>query len=359
MTKTRIEWADRIWNPVTGCSKVSQGCKHCYAEREWESRFTYNPRHIAFGRAFTNVQAHAQRLEMPLSWHKPAKIFVNSMSDLFHESVSFEFIAAVFGCMALAPHHVFQVLTKRPERMEQFFSWVWSEGRILFGPASLCITKLLREAEDLPKSVEPMVRDREAQKAIPWPLPNVWLGVSVEDQATADERIPVLQRVPAAVRWVSAEPLLGPVDMSLWFDLYQYEDGDIWHPRNLSRPLISPDWVVVGGESGPNARPMHPDWVRNLRDQCVSAEVAFNFKQWGEFIVPEDGAEACRVCGCTWNNACDGGCFWAEPGLCSECVNKPIPQGDRPVKYRRIGKKNAGRLLDGQQWDQYPSEVTA
>ncbi|MDH0342092.1 phage Gp37/Gp68 family protein [Chromobacterium haemolyticum] len=361
MTKTLIPWANRVWNPVTGCTKVSQGCKHCYAEREWESRFTFNPRHIAFGRKFSDVQVHPLRLALPLTWKKPAKIFVNSMSDLFHESVSFEFIAAVFGVMALAPQHVFQVLTKRPERMEQFFAWARHEGR-RFGPADLCIMKLLsspfgNKPDALPRHIEPIVRSQEAMSAISWPLPNVWLGVSIEDQQTADQRIPSLQRVPAAVRWVSAEPLLGPVDMSYWFDLYQYEEGDAWHPRNLSRPSISPDWIVVGGESGPNARPMHPDWARVLRDQCTAASVAFNFKQWGEFIVPEDGAEACRVCGCTWNNACDNSCYWAEPSLCSNCTGKEVPDGDRPVKYRRVGKRHTGRLLDGQLWDQYPMEV--
>jgi protein gp37 len=364
MTKTRISWTDRIWNPITGCTKVSQGCKHCYAEREWQTRYTRNPRHIAYGRPFADVQAHPLRLGLPFFWKQPAKIFVNSISDLFHEAISFEFIAAVFGTMALNPHHIFQVLTKRPDRMEQFFAWVRHEGR-LFGPASLCITKLIstelgNHPNLLPRQIEPMIRSDEARASIQWPLPNVWLGVSVEDQASADRRIPSLLRTPAAIRWISAEPLLGPLDLSLWFDLYQFEEGDEWHPRNLSRPLRSPDWVVVGGESGQLSRPLHPDWVRLLRDQCLAAEVPFNFKQWGEFFVPEDGAESCRVCGCTWNNACDckGGCYWIEPGLCSECAGKTPPEGARPVKYRRIGRKQAGRLLDGALWDQYPVGVT-
>lgn len=344
MTKTRIEWADRIWNPVTGCTKVSQGCKHCYADREWESRFAHNPRQIAFGREFGDVQVHASRLAMPLSWTKPAKIFVNSMSDLFHDSVPFEFIAAVFGCMAISPRHVFQVLTKRPERMNAFFQWLDHEGGRRNGQVSLCVAKLLANGEDLPRKAAPLVTEAAAA-AIPWPLPNVWLGVSVEDQTTADHRIPLLLQTPATVHWISAEPLLGPVGLA------------------TRQPPVSPtaklDWVVVGGESGPRARPMHPDWARQLRDQCSEAGIAFNFKQWGEYIVPEDGAEACRVCGCTWNNACEGSCWWAAPGLCSTCVGKEPPQGDRAVKYRRVGRRNAGRLLDGHLWDEYPKETSA
>ena len=222
-----------------------------------------------------------------------------------------------------------------------------------------------------------------------WPdvLDNVWLGVSVDNQAAADERIPLLLQTPAAVRFISAEPLLGPIDIGKWIGPRMcycgwrgYEWEEIPDPENDNETICPnceassqcelgdvdtccgyPDgyerhplhWVIVGGESGPGARPMHPDWVRSLRDQCQAADVPFFFKQWGEWFVPEDGAESCRVCGCTWHNACEGSCFWVEPGLCSNCVGKQVPDY-RAVKFQRVGKKEAGRILHGQIWDEMP-----
>ncbi len=196
--KTGIAWTNATWNPVTGCTKVSQGCKHCYAEREW-ARLSANPKATAyFGLAFTDVACHEDRLDQPLRWEKPRLIFVNSMSDLFHEAVPDDFIDKVFAVMALAEQHVFQVLTKRPERM-----WRW------FDP----------EHDNREHAVGQAMREIAASRGsndagLPeWPLPNVWLGVSIEDQATADARIPLLLQTPAAVRWVSAEPLLGPIEI--------------------------------------------------------------------------------------------------------------------------------------------------
>ena len=290
---TKIEWTDETWNPVTGCSKVSQGCKHCYALREWP-RLAANPKATAyFGREFTDVACHPERLDAPLRWTKPRKIFVNSMSDLFHENVPFEFNDRVFAVMGNAycmdKGHIFQVLTKRPNRMLAY----------LTDPSTISRVTLAMKAMGLGLAGE--------NAAPTWPLPNVWLGVSVEDQTTADERIPALLRSPAVVRWISAEPLLGEVDLRS----VVMPDGDalgaVLYNDGEAAGL---DWVVVGGESGPKARPMLPDWARTLRDQCAEAHVPFLFKQWGE---------------------------------CNAFME-------------RVGKKAAGRLLDGVVHDGYPAQ---
>jgi protein gp37 len=225
-----IEWTDATWNPVTGCDHVSLGCDNCYAER------------IAtrFGRPFLGaVELHPERLSMPSKWRKPRRVFVNSVSDLFHDDVPTLFIAQVFAAMMQAEKHTFQVLTKRPQRMR----------KLTAGPDLLGIMAGMLEvgAEHLAKW---------------WPVPNVWLGVSVEDERYARIRIPRLLETPAAVRFLSVEPMLAEVDLA------PYLDHGI-------------GWVIVGGESGPNARPIEAEWVRTLRDQCVAASVPFFFKQWG------------------------------------------------------------------------------
>lgn len=234
MTST-IEWTDEVWNPVTGCSKVSEGCRHCYAEgvahRFWGDR------------PFTEVRCHKDRLDVPLHWKRPRRIFVNSMSDLFHEDVPDAFIHKVFAVMALSPRHSFQVLTKRPERMLRYLR---PDGR-----RYLVEHHAYKFSDRAPISLAPI-----------WPLPNVWLGVSVEDEKTAVERIPKLLATPAAVRWVSAEPLLGPVDLSSYFTIRRFggEDRSQWI-----------NWVVVGGESGPGARPCDVEWIRSIRKHCDAA----------------------------------------------------------------------------------------
>jgi protein gp37 len=208
-----IEWTDATWNPVTGCSKVSPGCKNCYAERlAHRLRAMGNPRY----REGFAVVLQPDQIDLPLRWRRPKRIFVNSMSDLFHASIPEDYIRRVFDTMASAHWHTFQVLTKRSERL-----------------AALAA-------------------------ALPWP-PNVWQGVSVES-ARYTSRVPDLQRVPAAVRFLSVEPLLGPIPCL---------------------PLEGIDWVIVGGESGGGRRPMAVAWARSIRDQCAQAGVAFFFKQWG------------------------------------------------------------------------------
>jgi len=226
MGDTKIEWTDAVWNPVTGCTKVSSGCSRCYAERvarRWWGE-----------RKFTDVQIHPEKLNIPLCWRTPRRIFVNSMSDLFHEDVPDVFIYDVFGRMMLAKHHTFQVLTKRPERM----------------------AKLLTHS--LPT--------------------NIWLGVSVENQATADERIPLLLKTPAAVRFISAEPLLAPVDLTK--HCFRVDGPGLFSHGTFGDFI---QWVICGGESGPGARPFDLDWGRFLRDQCKSNGVPFFMKQLGSW----------------------------------------------------------------------------
>jgi len=212
-TNSTIEWTEMTWNPVTGCSKVSEGCRHCYAERMAKRLKAMG--NARYARGF-DVTLHEDLVDLPLRLRRPRVIFVNSMSDLFHESVPTDFIQRVFATMEACPQHTFQVLTKRSGRL------------------------------------------RELAALLPWP-PNVWMGVSVED-ARVLGRIGDLQRAPAAVRFLSCEPLIGPMD-----DL----------------PLGGIAWVIVGGESGPGARPMAKGWVQSIRRQCRRQGVQFFFKQWG------------------------------------------------------------------------------
>ncbi len=319
--KTGIEWTESTWNPVTGCSKVSAGCKHCYAERDWR-RLSANTKTRYFGREFTDVQCHQDVLQLPLRWTKPRRIFVNSMSDLFHDAVPDEFIDQVFAVMALCPQHTFQILTKRPARLRTYIETIPAR-------ASRCRADLVVRLND-PDSVLGALRS-DYEGAKPWPLANVWLGVSIEDQPAADERIPLLLQTPAAVRWISAEPLLGAIDIRRYLDV----DLD----RGLGEPWL--DWVAAGGESGPHARPSHPDWFRSLRDQCQAADVPFLFKQWGEWEPREK-----------WDAP-----VWKMVAIMpdgSDVDHDTAPQDVGGHRMARVGKKNAGRLLDGIQHDGYP-----
>lgn len=207
-----IAWTDETWNPIRGCSKVSAGCAHCYAER-MAARFCGDGLPYAGliegGRWNGKVRMVPERLPDPLFWRRPRRVFVNSTSDLFHESLSFQDIATIFGIMAAAPEHTFQVLTKRARRMAEFFEWVKQEGD---APHPIENTRMTERMVVLGQAFDWV---NASERGGPWPLPNVWIGVSVENQAAADERIPVLLQVPAAVRWVSMEPLLGPVDLTM------------------------------------------------------------------------------------------------------------------------------------------------
>jgi len=219
MAKSKIEWTNVTWNPVTGCSKVSSGCKNCYAEKVFNDRLATNPKlKRYYGRKFTDVQCHEELLELPLHWKKPRMIFVNSMSDLFHEKVPFEFIDKIFRMMYETPRHTYQILTKRAERMLEY----------------------------------------QLSRAMNIVIENVWFGVSVENQKTADERREYLRQVPATVRWVSYEPALEKVNWKGWEFL---------------------DWLVVGGESGPKKRPCDLEWFRYSRDWAEAYNVKFFMKQ--------------------------------------------------------------------------------
>ena len=244
-----IEWTDSTWTPVTGCTKVSEGCKHCYAQSMARRLQAMSSPHYADG---FEVRLHADVLDLPLRWKRPRRIFVTSMGDLFHNQVPDDFIEQVFDVMNAAPHHTFQVLTKRPERLSDFVA-----------------------AYQTQRTGAPTT-----------PLPNhIWIGTSIENQKRAEERIPHLLRVPAVVRFLSCEPLLGPLDLTPYLPHHSHrshgEDFCTLCGYLPSRHPSGVNWVIVGGESGPDARPLQSDWVRSLRDQCQHHNVAFFFKQWG------------------------------------------------------------------------------
>lgn len=264
---SKIEWTGKTWNPIVGCSVVSPGCTNCYAMKDaW--RFHHNSATPHYRDTAKRVNGKAvwtgkvalapdHILLEPLRRKKPTTWFVNSMGDLFHEDVPDEWIDRVFAIMALCPSQSLQVLTKRSARMRKYVSNATTRGRI----AEARLVNLLRG-----------IGNGDPDQEMQWPLPNVWLGVSTEDQKRADERIPDLLATPAAVRFISAEPLIGPIKLK------EVLGGD-WLASGKSGERRGLDLVIVGGESGKGARPMHPDWARALRDQCASAGVPFFMKQ--------------------------------------------------------------------------------
>jgi len=279
---TKIEWTDAVWNPMRGCSRVSEGCMHCYAER-MAARFSGPGKPyrglILDGRWTGQVRFLPEKLDLPLRWRRPRRVFVNSMSDLFHGWLSNERIAAVFGVMAAAPKHTFQVLTKRPGIMHSWFQWAEAqEGGALLTCDELAAGEI--GACHMGLSDEP-----------PWPLPNVHIGVSVEDQIAADRRIPLLLETPAAVRFVSAEPLLDPLDLASVLDRCSYycDHDDEGGGHRRERTL---DWVIVGAESGPGARRCGPHWIRSIVQQCREADVPVFVKQVQVY--------RCPLCGNCW-----------------------------------------------------------
>ncbi|PZU95593.1 MAG: phage Gp37/Gp68 family protein [Chelatococcus sp.] len=362
MSKTAIEWTEQSWNPIVGCSVVSPGCTHCYAMAMAHrlERMGTAPHYAGLtqpskaGPVWTGRMALAPEsvLLAPLRRRKPTTYFVNSMGDLFHEDVPDAWIDRVFAVMALCPQHTFQVLTKRAGRMRDYLGTRAGDWQIVWPDAN-------------PPGSLPISRheQRLAMRGAGWPdaiirptfpLRNVWLGVSTEDQKRADERIPDLLATPAAIRFVSAEPLLGPIDFRrMPSPVVTPEDEGYYHSAldggdihyrdsdpdydgkvftdSVDGPMMEKlDWIIVGGESGPNARPMHPDWARSIRDQCAAAGTAFFFKQWGEW----------KGCG---------------PGRIQESNCSAVKKWDETAFSCRVGKTRAGRLLDGVEHKAMPS----
>lgn len=344
--RSAIEWTDATWNPVRGCSRVSAGCENCYAERQAlrfsgvGQPFEGLVRKVNGHAAWTGkIELAAALLDQPLRWREPRRIFVNSMSDLFHENVPDDWIDRIFAVMALCPQHTFQILTKRPERMLAYCGSDAALGRVA--------AEIARCIDGVEGASAELVHNDDGLRGIC--LSNVWLGVSVEDQAAADERIPLLLRTPAAVRFLSCEPLLGPVDLrQVAAKSCDYSNGVIAidaltgdHVGRYAkdgtelfreRVLYPIRWVIAGGESGPRARPMHPDWARSLREQCAAAGVPFFFKQWGEWAPADEYA--------------------------SEVQEHYDVLGRSAPGCIRVGKKRAGHLLDGVEHHAFPEAST-
>jgi protein gp37 len=323
--QTGIEWTEATWNPTVGCSIVSPGCTNCYAMKV-AYRLQHNPDPNVSGKyaglttkvngrpVWTGkVRLWPPTLTMPLKRRRPTAYFVDSQSDLFHEDLPDADIDRVFAVMAQCPQHTFQILTKRAARMRDYFAD--PEAR---------------------RAAWAIHAGAEAVAARGWPLPNVWLGVSVDDQIRAEERIPDLLATPARIRFLSCEPLLGAVDLT----------GLGARRVNALRPCpeggARVDWVIVGGESGPDARPMHPAWPRALRNQCRTHGVAFFLKQWGNWA-PDEKADA------------PGEVRAIRPDghVISAVAAETAPPGT--AWMRRTGKKRAGRELDGRTWDEAPA----
>lgn len=463
MSDTKIEWTDETWNPTRGCRRVSEGCRNCYAERMATRQSNPGGKYeglVRDGRWTGKVVLDWVKLLEPLTWKKPKFVFVDSMSDLFHEDIPDDFIDRVFAVMALTPHITYQILTKRPERAVEWFTsdrghpGVDTETQVYlhaehigrqrwpgFAWDSRGSDPTRYEADDL---VAFNLKNRRAW--VRWPLPNVWVGVSVEHQDAADERIPLLQRIPAAVRFLSVEPLLGPVSIRrylrpqvapwavgqppatwdavtwprwvpedvreqvvgfwgpkchrrpadyegngldrynlapafgqrvtmpktqdesatgryvhAWNNMGRVVDDEgkvhvvschLTGPNPAPRPTQSIRWVIVGGESGHGARPMHPDWTRTLRDECYFAGVDFFFKQWGAWREPREGETF---------NTLDGRnghppAYLIDRAGAVHCTREVAGEG--AVAVIRTSKKEAGRELDGKVYDEKPEVTT-
>jgi protein gp37 len=353
---SKIEWTDASWNPIrarnkkTGklgwhCEHATTGCAGCYAgafNQRLGTGLPFKPGHLDNGDV--ELILDERMLNQPLGWKRPRKVFVCSMTDLFARFVLDAWLDRIFAVMALTPQHTYQLLTKRSDRMRRYFA---------AGRERLHTRWLLAAREVLGNEADGVINGI-------FPLPNVWLGVSTERQREAEERIPDLLATPAAVRFVSIEPLLGPIDLTAL--RYVDEDAEIrinalsaeaWVENSDSASAYSNendgvtklDWIIVGGESGKDARPMHPDWASGLRDHCAAAGVAFFFKQWGEWAPssPEDCAGNPRS---GWQ-ACVAHPHIAKAAeLCPEAGAKFVA---------RVGRRAAGRLLDGVEHNGFPN----
>ncbi|MES2004314.1 MAG: phage Gp37/Gp68 family protein [Bacteroidota bacterium] len=345
MSKSKIEWTGETWNPLIGCDKISAGCKNCYAiTTAWIRQ--HNPKMQEKFAGTVEKGANGQlnwtgklnmsmaALDIPLNNKKPTVYFVNSMSDLFHEAVPFDFIDKIFCIMAITQHHTYQVLTKRAYRMVEYFK-------------SGAVSRIYSELERIAPAGQEMAASAMFHLIKYQYLPNVWIGVSAEDQKTADDRVPKLLDVPAAVRFLSCEPLLGDINLSKY--LLPLKREGLHACRGIH-------WVIAGGESGKDARPMHPDWARSLRDQCRANDVPFFFKQWGEYspymlrdIYTEDKPLMFLEA--------DGQFSWWA-GDIDTTINYSTNYTGHGQAFDKVGKKAAGNVLDGRTHEEYPKRRT-
>lgn len=292
MSKSKIEWTDETWNPITGCIPISEGCQNCYAKRmanRLRGRYGY-PEDEPF-----RVTYHRDKFDTPLFWKKPRRCFVCSMGDLFHKDVEWPVIDEVFNQTSTYRAHEFIVLTKRIEAAWYYFN-------------------------------SPIHNTSTSRKL--FLTPNLWLGVTCENQQRADERIPILLQIPAAVRFVSCEPMLGAIDLDNYL---MNNEGKYMNVLECGFHYL--DWAICGGETGTGARPLHPDWARSLRDQCQDAGVPFFFKQWGEY---------CALSQMPYETYRE---WYVSHGTEGWDCNDP---------RWKVGKKAAGRILDGLTWDEFP-----
>ena len=417
--RSTIEWTDATWNPITGCSVVSPGCTNCYAMTLAGTRLRNHPSRAGLttdtkaGPVWNgDVRFNEQWLLQPIQWARPRMIFVCAHGDLFHPAVPDAWIDRVFAVMAFVPQHVLQVLTKRSARARAYLSDDGTRKRVQAQCHDLGVDTTGRRMS-VAKAEE--AEEFVALSTTQWPLPNVWLGVSAEDQTRADERVPDLLATPAAVRWVSAEPLLGPIDFTRLGSLTTIQsafpariteeksnrpsqgDGSVSGAQidaigsALSSILffqtpdhmggftaISPrawpslDWIVVGGESGPGARPMHPQWARDIRDQCAAAGVAFHFKQWGSWkpisamSEPENdslyrsnriahGHESQEACDEHYGRSCIVPTTAIGYGGVVGLDAFRVVDGHGGMQMYQVGKARAGRLLDGVEHNGMPA----
>lgn len=314
MNKTSIEWTDYTWNPVTGCTKVSQGCKNCYAET-MTTRFEK-----VWGHSFKEVVCHQDRLNEPITMGKRLhgkKVFVCDMSDLFHEDVPERFIMEVIQVITICKDTTFQILTKRIERALDFFN------------------------RFVPKYFNGLEENY-------FPIQNLWIGTSCEDQKTANERIPCLIHIPAVVHFISCEPLLGPIDLRKIDPRERLKSEHVFCYDvidNTEGPSAI-QWIIAGGESGRSARPMHPDWVRSLRDQCSSCDVPFFFKQWGEWMPISRPLTSSEIN--VLPEVYKSSNFLQ---FSSDIINEDN------AEFYRAGKSQSGNKLDGKQYLQFPETI--